>query len=471
MANKLFNGGKPFAKGMVGAELNELDLVDFISAYRRRVAGNYRPLLINDFGTLPTSGLLVSTKIDGELWFLVSLKKEFFLTNARGVVIFGDIPLLALAKSIPENTIIAGELFAQVEGRRSRVGDLAALLAEGGGAEDKNLSFAAFDLLRNAGKSVDGPYIQRYEELKQLITTSGPLSVVQSEEMDRAQLLTMFESEVVKGEIEGLVIRLPSGLIYKLKPSITIDAVVIAYTTRSDQPGLARSILLGLMHSSGEIQILGGCGNLGSDVDRSTLGKQLEKLKVDAPIRYASDSGSLYSFVKPELVVEIKVTDLQLERADGTNSSTMILSFKGGSWNSERLSQCPRPIHPVLVRVRADKQVNYIDIRIDQIDGYMPKLKDAELRVETAKSEILRRDVWTKETKGVVAVRKLLVWKTNKEKTNELHPAYVVHWTDYSPGRGSPLDREVKLAPDEKTAMKIADALIETNIKKGWEKT
>ena len=471
MANKLFNGGKPFAKGLVGAELNELDLVEFISAYRRRVAGNYRPLLLNDLSTLPTSGLFVSKKIDGELWFLVSLKKEFFLTNARGVVIFGDIPLLAQAKSIPENTIIAGELFAQVEGRRSRVGDLAALLAEGGGAEDKNLSFAAFDLLRNAGKSVDGPYIQRYEELKQLITTSGPLSVVQSEEMDRAQLLTKFESEVVKGEIEGLVIRLPSGLIYKLKPSVTIDAVVIAYTTRSEQPGLARSILLGLMHSSGEIQILGGCGNLGSDVDRSALGKQLEKLKVDAPIRYASDSGSLYSFVKPELVVEIKVTDLQLERADGTNASTMILSYKGGSWNSGRLSQCPRPIHPVLVRVRADKQVNYIDIRIDQIDVYMPKLKDAELRVETAKSEILRRDVWTKETKGVVAVRKLLVWKTNKEKPNELHPAYVVHWTDYSPGRGSPLDREVKLAPDGKTAMKIADALIETNIKKGWEKT
>ena len=471
MANKLFNGGKPFAKGMVGAELNQLDLVDFISAYRRRVAGNYRPILPNDFGALPTSGLLVSTKIDGELWFLVSYQKEVFLTNARGVVIYGDIPILAQAKSIPENTIIAGELFAQVEGRRSRVGDLAALLAEGGEAEDKKLSFAAFDLLRNTGKSVDGPYNQRYEELNQLITTSGPLSVVQSEEMDRTKLLTKFESEVVKGEIEGLVIRLQSGLIYKLKPSITIDAVVIAYTTRSDQAGLARSILLGLMHPSGEIQILGGCGNLGSDIDRSALGKQLEKLKVDAPIRYASDSGSLYSFVKPELVVEIKVTDLQLERADGTNASTMILSYKGGSWSSGRLSQCPRPIHPVLVRIRADKQVNDIDIRINQIAGYMPKLKDAEFKVDTAKSEILRREVWTKETKDVVAVRKLLVWKTNKEKTNELHPAYVVHWTDYSPGRGSPLDREVKLAPDEKTAMKIADSFIEANIKKGWEKT
>ena len=45
-----------------------------------------------------------------------------------------------------------------------------------------------------------------------------------------------------------------------------------------------------------------------------------------------------------------------------------------------------------------------------------------------------------------------------------------MHWTDYSPGRGSPLDREVKLAPDEKAAMKIADSMVEENIKKGWEK-
>lgn len=57
----------------------------------------------------------------------------------------------------------------------------------------------------------------------------------------------------------------------------------------------------------------------------------------------------------------------------------------------------------------------------------MGDLKDAELKVDTAKSEILRKEAWTKETKCVTWVRKLLVWKTNKEKTNELHPAYVVH--------------------------------------------
>jgi hypothetical protein len=45
-----------------------------------------------------------------------------------------------------------------------------------------------------------------------------------------------------------------------------------------------------------------------------------------------------------------------------------------------------------------------------------------------------------------------------------------VHWTDFSSGRASPLDREVKLAPDEATAMQLAQELIEGNIKKGWEK-
>ena len=51
-----------------------------------------------------------------------------------------------------------------------------------------------------------------------------------------------------------------------------------------------------------------------------------------------------------------------------------------------------------------------------------------------------------------------------------MFPAYVIHWTDYSGGRASPLDREVRLAPDEAGAMKIADLMVEENIKKGWNK-
>ena len=468
MSNKLFSGGKSFGKGTVNAELNDPELIDILSAYRRKVAGNYRSLLLDDFGSLPSSGLLVSSKIDGELWFLVSSQKMVFLTNTRGVVIHGDIPVLQQGKSLPENTIIAGELYAQVEGRRSRVGDLAALLASTEPSDSGKLSFGAFDLIGHPDGGADGNYPQRYALLNSLITSTDQLKVLQCEEMDRTELLTKFESEVVTGKLEGLVIRLPTGLIYKLKPAITIDAVVIAYTAKTDQPDSARSILLGLMYPDGGIQIFGGCGNLGSDGERKSLYTQLSALKVAAPIRYASDSGALYTFVKPEVVVEVKVTDLQIERSDGSNSSAMILAFKDASWSAVRLSPCPRPIHPVLVRVRAGKSVNETDVRIAQIDGFIDVKNSSISADERPTSKVVRREVWTKETKGVVAVRKLLVWKTNKETVSSAYPAYVVHWTDFSPGRGSPLNREVKPAPDEETAMKISVALIEENIKKGW---
>ena len=60
--------------------------------------------------------------------------------------------------------------------------------------------------------------------------------------------------------------------------------------------------------------------------------------------------------------------------------------------------------------------------------------------------------------------------KTNKEKKEQSFPAFVVHWTDYSPNRKDPLKKEVRLSPDKKNANQIAEKMIEENIKKGWEK-
>ncbi|PHX97787.1 MAG: hypothetical protein CK531_01710 [Gemmatimonadetes bacterium] len=70
---------------------------------------------------------------------------------------------------------------------------------------------------------------------------------------------------------EGLIIRLDSGLIYTLKPSVSIDAAIIAYTVKSDQADMARSIPLGLMHEDGQFQVLGRCGGPSIRVLASTL--------------------------------------------------------------------------------------------------------------------------------------------------------------------------------------------------------
>ena len=44
-----------------------------------------------------------------------------------------------------------------------------------------------------------------------------------------------------------------------------------------------------------------------------------------------------------------------------------------------------------------------------------------------------------------------------------------MHWTDISAGREAPLAREVRLAPTEDEAPRIADQMISDSVKKDWE--
>lgn len=176
-------------------------------------------------------------------------------------------------------------------------------------------------------------------------------------------------------------------------------------------------------------------------------------------------------FVSPEIVVSVKVTDLQTERSDGTILSAPLLSYnKTNGWRTHGVRACPRPIHPVLERLRDDKAANPVDVRITQISEWLSPATPGATPDTPPTSQVLRREVWIKEAKGQTAVRKLVVWKTNKERTNSAFPAFVVHWTDYSATRATPLDREVRLAPTETIAMKLADDMISENIKKGWNK-
>ena len=468
--SKMFTEGYQLGKATAGANYSDSSLTDLLSAYKKRIAGNYRPLRPEEILSLPPGGLLVSRKIDGELWFLVSTEDGIFLINPSGRVVHGALEVIASVKNLPIGTIIAGELFSNAGGPRERVGDLASAMAKESKVATSAISFTGFDIVRHADQAPPATYRDRHALLQELIQSSPQLSVIEAEEMQPASVKSRFDDEVVSGASEGLIVRLPSGLIYKLKPTITIDAVIIAFTAKVDSPELVRSILLGLMHPSGEIQLLGGCGNLGSDQDRKNLFEKISGSKVPSSIRYASDGGGLYSFVKPKIIVEVRVTDLQAEKTDGSLAMSAVAIFSDRGWKGIRTSECPRPIHPVFERVRDDKVVNSTDIRFDQISSYLVMKSCDDQKAVLPSSEVLRREVWTKEAKGQLAVRKLLVWKTNKEKIDSSYPAFVVNWTDYSHSRASPLDREVKIAPDVETAITIADALVEENIKKGWNK-
>ena len=62
-----------------------------------------------------------------------------------------------------------------------------------------------------------------------------------------------------------------------------------------------------------------------------------------------------------------------------------------------------------------------------------------------------------------------MVWKTNKEKTG-YYPAYVFHYTDFSPSRKDMLKKELKVSDSKKQIEDIFAKEIAENVKKGWNK-
>lgn len=456
-------------------------LMTSLLTYRRRVAGMYRSVKPGEI----TSGVFgapfhVSPKVDGELWFLVLNEGDATLVSVNGKAISGDIPVLAevriAAQKVKGRAVIPGELFAASAGKgRPRVGDVAAALAGGAQAPVERLGFMAFDLIEGvlADAPLNSPYAQRLEAISELFASGKRAKAVRTDVVDTAGGLPALFTELVEGgKAEGLVVRSSQGAIYKIKPEFTIDAVILGFTRRTEDPQAVRSLLMGLTREDGRTQVAGFCGNLGSDDDRRKLMQRLTTLVCESTFRCPSSSGDLYTFVRPEVVAEINVTDLQPESSDGRPMRSMVLDHTAESgWKA--LVQMPTAswLHPVLVRIREDKSPGTVDTRFAQIleRCVVGEAAAATQELNLPLSEVVTRRVWTKAAKGKVAVRKLLVWKTHKSDADPSYPAYVVHWTDYSAGRGTPLEREVRTAPTSELAEAIAAKLIEDNVKKGWE--
>ncbi len=459
--------------------IKDSELQKLVFGYKRTVAGRYRAILREDMSRVFSSQtLMVSPKIDGELWFLIMGEGDPFFANPKGRVVSGNIPVLAEAQKLTDRCqgrmVIAGEFFAVKKEGRPRVGDLSAAMGSEEKAQTERLAFSAFDVL--SATTEDGlitlasPYEDRFALLERVLKggkrlTHVPTKVVES--ADRVE--DLYREWVDEGNGEGIVVRPQDGRIFKVKPSISIDAAIIAYTERSDEPEQIRSMLLALMHENGHFQIIGSCGNMPTET-RKSLHKTLRELTAESKYRHASSDGALYRFVRPKVVTEVKITDLQGESSSGDPIERMVLSYEGG-WSPLGERSGASIIHPVLQRIREDKAVNNTDIRMAQILERCPIKESAGSALATPleKSTLLRREVYVKTVKGANAVRKLLLWQTNKAEADSRFPAYVVHWTDYSPTRKDPLKREVRLAPTQAAAEALAEDMIKTNIKSGWK--
>lgn len=478
------DGARPLGQGLQSPAGSVVDheLLTTLRGYKRGVASRYRALVKDELLTsLPPGPLQVSPKVDGELWFLVFDGDDVFLAAPSGRVVSGDVPVLTEARAAASRaharTIVAGELYAARSSGRPRVGDLANAM----GGEDKaaveRMAFVAFDTLQGGAK--DGPertpiYAERLASLGRLFEGGKRVRAVKTEVVTGGEAVAALFAEWVEGgKGEGLVIRGSDELIYKAKPTISIDAAVIGYTESSEGEDRVGSLLLGLVREDGQMQLIGSCGNMPTE-QRLAFMPVLQAMHADSNYRHANNRGALYRFVRPEIVVEIKVTDIQAEDSSGDPIERMILEWQDGAWRRVRELPGASILHPVFVRVRDDKRVDALDVRVAQVQErcVVPGIDRHADPVVLPPSEIIRREVYTKAAKGDVAVRKLVVWETHKHEVGrELgYPAYVVQFTDFSAGRKDPLQREVRLAASRTAAMTIADEMIAEGIKKGWER-
>ncbi|GDY13590.1 hypothetical protein LBMAG53_24680 [Planctomycetota bacterium] len=461
-----YGGGR---KAAVGG-LSDAGLLDRMQRYKRQVAKRYRVLDASQIErSLPKGQLWISPKLDGELWFLVRRGGDLALCAYNGRVLHG-IPLLKrLAETLQSagDFLVAGELVAPIGGGRPRSHHLATAFAD-----EKHagiLAFHPFDLVEEAGVDCQQlPYDQRLARLRQWFGDEGTIATVVG---DAATAATHYREWVAAGRHEGLVVRSEQNLTFKIKPHFSIDAVVVAYGERLVGDGVRqlRELAVAVIRDDGSYQILGTVGGGFSEEDRIAWLSRLEAILAASSFRMANSEGTLSRFVRPEIVIEIRCSDLLVSDGSDLPIRRMALAWEPTGWKPVGEQVTAALLHPVFLRERTDKRADAADTGLGQLTSRV-QLEDTVMATGATggQATVVKREVWTKETKGLVAVRKYVLIQPAESGARSDWPPLVLYTTDFSPGRADPLQTGLRTAANRAVADRQISEWIEENIKKGW---
>ncbi len=442
--------------------------------FKKKIASRYKLYKEKDIGYLPEDNLLTSLKLDGQLHFLYKDENECFLFNPKGRVITG-LPLFDhIRLRGGEQVLLAGELYQQVESERSRVYQVASAIGKDGGDKVNTLAFGAFNLLQIDHENWAGSFEETYNKLCTMLPASGLFHVVEQYAKSQQEVRDYYTEMVRNQGHEGLVCFSDSNhLVYKIKPHHNLDVAIVGFTERADEPEIVRSLLTALVRKDGSLQLVTRVGGGLNDDQRKDLFHMLKPMEVESTYKETDGNHTLFTMVKPELVAEIKFHDLITDDSRGMPQMKAVLTYDDETGYQHQL---PEPflvlISPTFLRLREDKQVNEVDLRLTQLQDFvdLDNLEASARKINYEGSAILQREVYTKTLKGNTNVRKLIAWKTNKEEVDPLYPPYVFCYVDYSPSRKGPLKRVVRTAKSEDRVREILSEFRDKEIKKGWAK-
>jgi len=452
-----------------------------VQEYRRQSSARMYPLGRDDIRRkIPSADYHVSRKVDGEFTVLIWSDGEVCTLNPGGTVRYG-LPFLEeaarlLSKAKVKQAMIAGELYVQRQDRRPRVHDVTAVGRQPESKDDlKKLSFAAFDIVSWEGKPAQA-FAESWKTIQRVFGSGERIHPVEAKSAANAQdIEKLFAQWVEKEGAEGLVVRSDTAGIFKVKPRHTLDLAVIGFTeSLGDRRGLLHDLLLAVKRQDGALHVLTRVGGGFAEEDRRTMLADLKDMVVESEYAEVNADHVAYQMVQPEWVIELSCLDLISETTRGGPVNRMVLDYRDNgakAFHVVRRMPLASVISPQFIRRRQDKSVTWQETGIEQVGKIVEvPLADRNARQMTLpQSEILRREVFVKTMKDETMVRKFVMWKTNKETESEDYPSYVIHYTDFSPNRKTPLNRDVRVSGSREQIHVLWDELKIENIKKGWE--
>jgi ATP-dependent DNA ligase len=447
--------------------------------YKRRLSGMMRPLSSEDISRiLPANGYYVSRKYDGEFVLIAFDGKQLLSINPRGTV-RGGLPAYEEAEKLLKKAkvgscLLGAEIYMPSGNKKAnKVYQVSSTLrSPSSEAALEKLSVAIFDVVE-----LDNEPVTAAAEVSKLLAgwfDKGKLVHPAEHKVakDLKAVRELFNEWVTGGGAEGLVVRHDQAGWYKIKERHNIDVAIIGFSEGSDdRKGLLHDLLVAVMRQDGTFHEFARVGGGFTEDDRKNIVSQLKRRVAPSDYVAVNNDYVAYEMIEPGPVIEISALDLIAEGSKGDPIKKMVLDWNGEKYQSIARMPLASVISPQFVRMRDDKEANVEDASIRQLEAFiMVEETETSAREELApESKLIERVVYTKVMKGQRMVRKLLLWKTNKESMSNF-PSYVVYLTDFSPNRQNPLEREIRVAKSEKVARKWFQRLAEENFVGGWEK-
>jgi ATP-dependent DNA ligase len=447
---------------------------------KRKLSSGMRALAGTDINKLPkATDLYVTRKYDGEFALIGFDGEKAISVNPGGTVRTG-LPCLQeaeklLRKAGIRSCLLVGEYYFRDEVSESlRVHQTVRILRSPDSAAELNrIGLAFFDVVEYEDGEKPTSTKDTFRLLEKWLgkgKLAHPAEHIVTDKID--DIYEKFVEWVVDKGSEGIIVRSDKIGSYKIKARHNIDVAIIGYSEGVDhRKGMLHDLLVAVVRKDGTFHELARVGGGFSDDDRRKFVKDLKKRKAPSDYVAVNNDYVAYEMTEPGPVIEISCLDLISERARGGPVNRMVLE-----WDESRyiaLSRMPlvSVISPQFVRIRDDKEAGPEDTPIRQITELTNVSQVEEPADPSAQkpSEMLEREVYVKEMKGNTMVRKLLLWKTNKEQTGEF-PAYVVYLTDFSPNRKTPLEREIRIAGSKAAAERMYQEMAKASFVGGWEK-